>query len=110
MSGTDMARQMERITMGEWKPSPGSVYLLTAELLKKGLINELPKREGNARRYIISVKGKQELARMTRSTNNDVVKQLRLLAVLSSLAGSEMIKERLLSLAQELALESIRKA
>jgi DNA-binding PadR family transcriptional regulator len=110
MSGTDLTRQIERITLGEWKPSPGSIYLLTSVLLKKGLINELPKREGNVRRYIISAKGKQELARLTRSANDDVVKQLKLLAVLSSLSGSEKFRDRLLSLAGELTQEPARKA
>jgi len=66
LSGTDLARQISRTTSGEWNPGPGSIYLILGELLKKGLINELPKREGNVRRYIISGKGKEELARLVK--------------------------------------------
>jgi DNA-binding PadR family transcriptional regulator len=110
LSGIDLARQMERITLGEWKPGPGSIYLILAELLKKGMINELPKREGNVRRYIISAKGRQELARVAKSAKDDIARQLKLLAVLSSLAGSEGEKERILAFASEFSQDSSRKA
>ncbi len=103
LSGTDLALQVGRVTQGEWKPGPGSVYLLLAELLRKGMITELPKREGNVRRYIISGKGKEELARLARDADADVVKQLKLLAVYSSLAGKKGLQERLASLAKEAA-------
>jgi DNA-binding PadR family transcriptional regulator len=101
LSGTDLAAQVSRVTSGEWKPGPGSIYLILGELLKKGLITELPKREGNVRRYIISGKGKEELARLARSTDADVAKQLKLLAVYSSLAGRGELQRKLLSFAKE---------
>jgi DNA-binding PadR family transcriptional regulator len=103
MSGTDLADQMGRVTLGEWRPGPGSIYLVLKELLKKGLITELPKREGNVRRYIISGKGKEELARLSKTTDADVAKQLKLLAVYSSLAGRAELQKRLVSLAKEVA-------
>jgi len=99
LSGTDLATQIRRVTGGEWNPGPGSIYLMLGELLKKGLITELPKREGNMRRYIISGKGKGELARLTKETESDVVRQLRLLAVYSSLAGRPGLQKKLLDLA-----------
>ena len=102
LSGTDLAEQIRRITSGEWNPGPGSIYLILGELLKKGLITELPKREGNVRRYIISSKGKEELAKLARATEVDVVRQLRLLAVYSSLAGRSEIKAKVLTLADAL--------
>lgn len=95
MSGTDLSRQVERITNGEWKPGPGSVYLLLGELLRKGLIAELPRREGNIRRYIISNKGKEELARLSKETEASVKKQLKLLAVYSSLAGRPELRAKI---------------
>ena len=102
LSGTDLAGQIRRATGGEWNPGPGSIYLILGELLKRGLITELPKREGNTRRYIISGKGKEELARLTKETDSDVARQLRLLAVYSALAGRKELKERVLSLADSL--------
>ncbi len=102
MSGTDLAAQIGRVTGGEWRPGPGSIYLILGELLKKGLITELPKREGNVRRYIISSKGKAELARMSQKTEADVTRQLRLLAVYSALSGKPELQKRVRSLAETL--------
>ncbi|HKT22772.1 MAG TPA: PadR family transcriptional regulator [Nitrososphaerales archaeon] len=99
LSGTDLAKQISRATSGEWNPGPGSIYLILGELLKKGLITELPKREGNVRRYIISGKGKEELGKITKETESDVARQLRLLAVYAALAGRKELRERVLSTA-----------
>ncbi len=102
MSGTDLARQMERVSSGEWKPGPGSLYLLLSELLRKGLVTELPKREGNTRRYIVSSKGKEELSRLSKETEKDVTRQLKLLAVYSKLAGRGEMSRRIFLVADEL--------
>jgi len=99
MSGTDLSRQIEKVTDGEWKPSPGSVYLVLGDLLKKGLIAELPKRQGNVRRYIVSSKGKEELARLSKEAESDVARQLKLLAVYSSFSGWPGLQQKLHSLA-----------
>ena len=104
LSGSDLATEIRRVTSGVWSPGPGSIYLILGELLRKGLITELPKREGNVRRYIISGKGKEELARLTRETESDVARQLRLLAVYSALAGRKELKEKVLSAADNLGL------
>ena len=105
LSGSDLALQIRRVTGGEWKPGPGSIYLVLGDLLKKGLITELPKREGNMRRYIISGKGKEELSRLTKETESDVARQLRLLAVYSELAGRKELKAKVLSLADTLVVD-----
>jgi DNA-binding PadR family transcriptional regulator len=98
LSGKDLAEQVQRATEGQWKPGPGSVYLILGEFLKKGLITELPKREGNVRRYLISAKGKTELARLAKETEADVGRQLKLLAVYSSLAGRPELQRKIQSL------------
>jgi DNA-binding PadR family transcriptional regulator len=102
LSGSDLADQINRVTSGEWIPGPGSIYLILKELLKKGMITELPKREGNVRRYIISGKGKLELARLTKETDSDVSRQLHLLAVYSALAGREELKAKVSAFADSL--------
>ena len=104
MSGTDLSEEISRFSGGKWKPGPGSIYFILGELLKKGLITELPKREGNVRRYIISGKGKEELARLARQTEPDVARQLQLLAVYSALAGRSELKKKVLALAETLGL------
>jgi DNA-binding PadR family transcriptional regulator len=103
LSGTGLADQISRLTEGLWSPGPGSIYLLLGELLRKGLITELPKREGNVRRYIISGKGKQELARLAKDSESDVVRQLRLLAVYSSLAGRKELRAKVGAFADSLS-------
>lgn len=102
LSGTNLAQEIRRVTDGEWNPGPGSIYPVLEDLRKKGLITELPKREGNVRRYIISGKGKEELSRLTKETESDVVRQLRLLAVYSALAGRKELKAKVLSLSDTL--------
>ena len=102
LSGTGLADQIRRVTEGEWNPGPGSIYLILGELLRKGMITELPKREGNVRRYIISSKGKDELARLAKETETDVARQLRLLAMYSALAGRTELKTKVMSLANAL--------
>jgi DNA-binding PadR family transcriptional regulator len=102
LSGSGLANQISRATGGKWNPGPGSIYLILKELLKKGMITELPKREGNVRRYIISGKGKAELARLTKETETDVSRQLRLLAVYSALAGREELKAKVSAFADSL--------
>jgi DNA-binding PadR family transcriptional regulator len=102
MSGADLTEEIARVTAGEWRPGPGSIYLMLGELLKKGLITELTKREGNERRYIISGKGKAELERLSQETEGEVARQLRLLAVYSSLAGDPGLEERLSSAARSI--------
>ncbi|MBI3859149.1 MAG: PadR family transcriptional regulator [Thaumarchaeota archaeon] len=99
LSGTDLAEQISRITDGQWNPGPGSVYLILGELLEKGFITELAKREGNVRRYIVSGKGKEELKRISGQAEEDVLRQLSLLAAYSSLSGREDIQRKILSAA-----------
>ncbi len=100
MSGKDLAVAIERASGGEWRPGPGSIYLILSELLAKGLISELPKRGGNVRRYIISGKGKDELSRLSKETESDVARQLKLLGLYSLLAGRMELQKRLQSLAE----------
>ena len=95
MSGTDLANELGRITEGDWDPGPGSVYLVLKELLKEDLITELPRREGNTRRYIISRKGKEELVSLGEDAETDVLRQLKLLGVYSGLAGKKELSEKI---------------
>ena len=104
MSGSDLAEEIGRVTGGDWRPGPGSIYLMLGELLRKGLITELTKREGNVRRYIISGKGKAELEKMARATEGDVARQLKLLAVYSSLAGKQDLEKKVRSIAEIIGL------
>ena len=102
LSGVDLAREIGRVSGGEWNPGPGSVYRILSELVKRSLITELPKREGNTRRYIISVRGKEELARLSKQGDADVARQLRLRGVYAALGGRAELKDRTTVLADSI--------
>jgi DNA-binding PadR family transcriptional regulator len=54
-NGAEIVNQIETITQGNWRPSPGSIYPLLDELAKDGSIAKLE--DG---RYEITIKGKLE--------------------------------------------------
>ena len=100
MSGMSLAKEISRVTGGRWTPGPGSIYLVLGDLLKSGMIAELPKREGNVRRYIITAKGKDALAQMKREAKEDVARQLALLGIYATLAGCDDIGEQVTNAAK----------
>ena len=54
-NGAEIMDDIERMSWGGWRPSPGSIYPLLDEMTKDGLIQ---KREDG--RYVITEKGKGE--------------------------------------------------
>ncbi len=103
LSGADLQKQIVRDSLGEWKPGPGSTYFILAELLKKGLIVELPRRAGSTRRYVISSKGRVELSRLSKESEREVGRQLKLLSTFAHLSGREALQKKLMDLAKGLA-------
>jgi DNA-binding PadR family transcriptional regulator len=61
MSGSEIMDEVERITGGCWRPSPGSVYPLLAYLQDNGYIQEVPSGEVGVKRYTLTDKGKHLL-------------------------------------------------
>jgi DNA-binding PadR family transcriptional regulator len=80
LSGAELQEEIRKTSEGIWRPGPGSIYFLLDELRKGELVVELPKRGGTVRRYIISNKGKAELAKLRGAISDEVRRQLRLLA------------------------------
>ncbi len=80
LSGAELQEEIRKTSEGVWKPGPGSIYFLLDELRKGELVVELPRRGGTTRRYVISNKGKEELANLKRETDEEVKRQLKLLA------------------------------
>ncbi len=56
MSGSEIADEIHRRTMGHWKPGPGSIYPLLAWLQKNGYAVDLPP-EGGLKRYMLTDEG-----------------------------------------------------
>jgi DNA-binding PadR family transcriptional regulator len=55
-NGAEIIDEIEKMSFGGWRPSPGSVYPLLDEMTQEGLIQ---KREDG--RYELTEKGKQEV-------------------------------------------------
>lgn len=55
-NGAEIMDEIEAMSQGWWRPSPGSVYPMLEEMTKEGLI--LKREDG---RYAITDKGRQEL-------------------------------------------------
>ena len=55
-NGAEIIDEVEKMSFGGWRPSPGSVYPLLDEMSQEGLVQK--KEDG---RYELTEKGKQEL-------------------------------------------------
>jgi DNA-binding PadR family transcriptional regulator len=66
MSGSEIMDEVERITGGCWRPSPGSIYPLLAYLQDNGYIQEVPSGEAGVKRYTLTDKGKHLLEEQRR--------------------------------------------
>jgi DNA-binding PadR family transcriptional regulator len=80
LSGAELQEEIHKTSEGVWKPGPGSIYFLLEDLRSGEFIVELPRRGGTVRRYIISNKGKEELAKLRGTIDDEVRRQLKLLA------------------------------
>jgi DNA-binding PadR family transcriptional regulator len=80
LSGAELQEQIRKTSESVWKPGPGSIYFLLEELRKSENIVELPRRGGTVRRYVISNKGKAELSKLRGAMDEEVRRQLKLLA------------------------------
>jgi len=59
MSGAEIVDEIEKETGGRWKPSPGSIYPLLAQLQNKGYTKELPKDEVGMKHYKLTKEGEK---------------------------------------------------
>ena len=95
LSGADLQEAIRKTSDGIWKPSPGSIYFLLDELRKSELVVELPHRGGTVRKYVVSNKGKAELAKLKSEVDQQVRKQLKLLAYCCDNASNPSMAEGL---------------
>jgi len=102
LSGAQLQEQIGRASSGAWRPGPGSIYFMVAELRKDEFIVELPARGGTTRRYVISNKGKSELEKMRSGVGKEVKKQLEILAFYCELASDRRLAEGLRALAAKI--------
>ncbi len=95
LSGAELQAEIRKASGGVWRPGPGSIYFILEELRKGEYVVELPKRGGTVRRYVISNKGKAELARLRGEVDEEVRRQLRLLAYCCESASNPALAESL---------------
>ena len=101
LSGAELQEEIRKTSEGVWKPGPGSIYLLLEVLRKGEHIVELPHRGGTIRRYVISTKGKAELAKLKGEIDDEVRRQLRLLAYCCVNTSNPKMAESLRMLSEE---------
>jgi DNA-binding PadR family transcriptional regulator len=99
LSGAELQEEVRRSSAGAWKPGPGSIYFMIKELRDRELIVELPAKGGTTRRYVVSNKGKAELAKMKGTVENETKKQLELWAYYCDLAERKKLAASLRNLA-----------
>ncbi len=58
MSGSEIITEIENMTEGRWKPSPGSVYPLLAWMQDNGYVKELSSDQSGMKRYELTENGK----------------------------------------------------
>ena len=66
MSGSEIMSEIEKLTDGHWKPSPGSIYPLLSWLQEKGYSTEVPQQEPGVKRYTLTEQGKNFLEEHTK--------------------------------------------
>ena len=57
MSGVEIVEEITQESGERWKPSPGSIYPLLAQLQNKGYTEEVPVKEGGLKRYALTEEG-----------------------------------------------------
>ncbi len=61
MSGSEIIQEIENISGGHWRPSPGSIYPLMSWLQDEGYVKEVPAEETGMKRYTLTDQGKKFL-------------------------------------------------
>jgi len=100
LSGAELQAEIRKTSESVWKPGPGSIYFLLEELRKSEFIVELPRRGGTTRRYVIANKGKAELAKLRAEMDDEVRRQLKLLAFCCDHASNPKMAEGLRTLSE----------
>jgi len=90
-TGYELVKEIERITGGFWRPSPGGVYPLLSSLEEQGLIQ--CSEEENRKVYKITELGKSKIEEFKKIEKELREKISALINVLASIIGEEDIKE-----------------
>jgi DNA-binding PadR family transcriptional regulator len=95
ITGIEIMDEIPKMTEDVWKPSPGSVYYLLAEMMEDDLLIQVPTGESGVKRYICSNKGKVCLDSFKVDAKKDLYRQMIILKLLSDLAGNNLISDQI---------------
>ncbi len=75
MTGSQIIDEIEKLTLGMWRPSPGSIYPALDQLEQEGYL-KISRIDGWKKYYELTEKGKEEMEKSEGGGINDVVSQL----------------------------------
>jgi len=77
LSGSEIMGEVEKMTGGHWRPSPGSIYPLMSLLQDEGYIKEIPTEEAGMKRYTLTEQGKKFLNEQVKMKEEEIRKRFR---------------------------------
>jgi|YelNatPaOPRAMG01_1025707.scaffolds.fasta_scaffold05053_3 DNA-binding PadR family transcriptional regulator len=104
LSAVKLIERIGERTGGIWKPSPGSIYYITNELESKGLLKKLKVEEERYPKYIITLRGKEELDNIVRASKKDVLKILTILKLYAEITEDQHLMQDLDNICRSIML------
>ncbi|MBC7091731.1 MAG: PadR family transcriptional regulator [Nitrososphaeria archaeon] len=95
LSAIKLIEKIGERTGGIWRPSPGSIYYLTNELESKGFLKKLKVEEERYPKYIITLKGKEELENIVIASKKDILKILTILKLYAEVTEDQNLMQDL---------------
>jgi DNA-binding PadR family transcriptional regulator len=95
INGTEISANIQKLTHGLWRPSPGSIYYILNELLSREMITEIPTSEASVRRYISTQKGMDEVTRFKREGTHILAKYMFSSKLAAELLGFTEVSQKL---------------
>lgn len=89
VSGNEISAQVDSLSNGVWKPSPGSIYYLLKELVSKKRLSEIYTPDKGVKKYVATEKGLEELSLFRSFGVEILLKQAAFLALTSRLIQDE---------------------
>jgi len=92
VSGTDISNQINLITHGNWRPSPGSVYFILNELISLQMVSEVVGLRSKVKSYITTEKGMKLLSSFLKDADLVQKRQFVFIGLAAHIAENDVVK------------------